>query len=311
MFFLETFRYRSLVPPLEEDMPVAIGYVVLVIRGLSSDKALRLLEGRGARSVVTYGLMMLFTLFGLTGCARNNMREQDVYKSTEVSANYPPPNSLRMPSVDEASVPAPPPFDKLTKGDVNNFTKYQAYKATVLALNYDNGLNKNADKAANKIAIDDAKKNADFFEAQLKAKHLFPALYEVKDKNAVPPEMANWSSPVKADPASLHRGEILFNTNCSGCHGVDGLGDGGVGAVEYARPAPIGNGKNNMVVKDDENRGGQNVTLQNYTSYKDNYFYYYISTGKNLMPPFGYRLSPREICDIINHLHKLQGRPAQ
>jgi len=305
MFFLETFRYRSLVPPLEEDLPVGIGYVVLVIRNKSADKALRLLEGRGARSIVTYSLLLLM-LGGLTGCARNNMREQDVYKSTEVAAGFPPANSLRMPSPEEMAVPAPPSLGHATRGDVARYDKVLALKAMKTRLNWDKMAPGNSTEGNAKIdaAYADADKTATLLEGQLAAEHRIPELYVVKKHNSVPEEMANWTNPVKPDANSLARGEVLFNSNCSGCHGPQGLGDGKVGEVEYVRPAPIGNGKDGQTATVD----GQPVPLQNYSTTKDAYFYYYIYTGKNLMPMFGYRLSPREICDIINHLRHLQGK---
>jgi mono/diheme cytochrome c family protein len=306
MFFLETFRYRSLVPPLEEDLPVGIGYVVLVIRNKSADLALRLLDGRGARSIVTYSLMFLLMGMSLTGCARNNMREQDVYKSTAVASNFPPANSLRMPSAEELAVPAPAPLNDATRGDVARYDQVLALKAAKVRLNWDKQPGNTTDGNTKRIddEYNDADKSSTLLENQLAAEHRIPELYVVKKRNAVPKEMDSWTNPVKPDAASLARGEVLFNSNCSGCHGVDGLGDGKVGEVEYVRPASIGNGKDGVTATVDN----ATVPLQNYTTVKDSYFYYYIFTGKNLMPMFGYRLTPREICDIINHLHHLQGK---
>ena len=63
--------------------------------------------------------------------------------------------------------------------------------------------------------------------------------------------LATASSASAADPAA---GAILFNANCSSCHGVSGKGDGPVGAVLQPPPRdftvgefvfdPSGNGVN-------------------------------------------------------------------
>ena len=111
----------------------------------------------------------------------------------------------------------------------------------------------------------------------------------LKKAGAPLPSMKGWVNPYKNDPKSAERGEHLYQINCAQCHGKTGLGDGPVGKVTYVEPPQI---------------GGKKM----YPGLEDSYFYYYIYTGKNLMPTFGYRLSNQDICDIINHLRVLQSK---
>ena len=43
-------------------------------------------------------------------------------------------------------------------------------------------------------------------------------------------------------------------------------------------------------------------------AYPDGFFYHNIVVGKNLMPAFGYKLTPKQTWDIVNYLRKLQGK---
>ncbi len=108
MFFIETRRYRQLVPALEEDMPVANGYIALVVSGEAATKAKEWLNDSGARSVVSYVLPLLFMGTMMSGCATHNMRYQVSLKPLEVPADMPPERSVRMPSIAEQAVVPPP-----------------------------------------------------------------------------------------------------------------------------------------------------------------------------------------------------------
>lgn len=293
MFFLETFRHRQLVPPLEEDMPVAIGYVCVIVAGKSADRAVSLFEGSGARSVVTYGLAILLGLGSMfsTGCARFNMREQDVIKSTEARSEYAPAHSLRMEGPIEQKFAPPAPMVGINSGDTDTEMKLKAAEAKKFRAGRDAGV---ADKAGDKAKADEFKaeqKSADDektkLSAQLKAMQTEPKLYALKALGSPPKEMKEWKNPVPSDAASLDRGGKLFYRNCSACHGVTGQGEGKVGEVEYIQPPKLGDAKA-------------------YGKVDDGYFYYYIFTGKNLMPPFGYRLTNAEICDVINYIRGMQ-----
>ena len=117
LFFVETRRYRQLVPALEEDMPVAIGYIVLVISGDTAKKAQEWLEGHGARNIVTYMLPLMMLGILSSGCATGNMRYQQVIKPGERAAEMPPPHSFRMPMAKEKAESAPASFANLYYGD--------------------------------------------------------------------------------------------------------------------------------------------------------------------------------------------------
>lgn len=281
MFFLETFRYRELVPPLEEDMPVAIGYVALVVGGRSADQAMKMLEGKGARSVVSYACM--FALLGLlTGCAQFNMRQQDVIKSTEAPAQFAPSHSVRMPSASEQSV-APPEFVGYNvAGDTAQFSEYRANLAKAMREGTDGN-------------TEEAKKAMDAFnaaQAKMKATGSYPKMYELKDhQQEVEAAAASWVNPVKATPEALERGKALYEVNCGLCHGNDGGGDGKVGQVCMPLPPAI----------------GTKAKYSNHTK-PDGYFYYNIYSGKNQMPSFGYKLSPEEIASIVLHLRQMQNK---
>lgn len=280
MFFLETFRYRQLVPPLEEDMPVAIGYVVLVVGGRSADRALKLLEGKGARSVVSYLVMFMMLTF-LTGCAQFNHREQDVTKSTEAAAMYLPQHSVRMPSLSEQSVPPPRPIGYYQSGDQAAFNEMRAYQAQALrrVMGTDEAEKKNVNQS---MQAADAARN------RMLASGTYPKIWALKEDGGMVQKMSSWTNPVKPTPAALERGKNLYTTNCASCHGVKGDGKGPVGELCQPVPPAIGT----AVYK-----GGQ---------YTDGYFYYYIYVGKNNMPTFGTKLTPEEISSIVLHLREMQ-----
>lgn len=278
MFFLETFKFRQLVPALEEDMPVAIGYVALVVGGRSADRAMKMLEGRGARSVVSYALMFFMLTF-LTGCAQFNMRKQDVIKSTEAAAELAPAQSVRMPSNEEQAVAPPKAIGYNVDGDEKLFYDYRAKLAQAMR-----------QASAKDAGVADTMKAMNDIEAQLKAEGQYPKMYALKNRQAeVEKDIAAWVNPVKATEETLARGDKLFATNCALCHGAKGAGDGEVGKACMPAPPAI----------------GTRAKYPNNTK-PDGYFYYNIYCGKNNMPPFGYKLTPEEIATIVVHLRQLQ-----
>lgn len=281
MFFIETRRYRQLVPALEEDMPVANGYIALVISGEAASKAKDWLNDTGARSVVSYVLPLLFMGTMLSGCATHNMRYQAVIKPGEAAADLPPERSIRQPSLAEQSVTPPQPYGWLYGGD------QIAYERAKDTLDKTVDENEEAVKAkkmtrgeANRMKRELTKK---FDES---AEDITPELWALKT-NTVPAELREYKNPVPSTQESLDRGAALYKTNCQQCHGETGLGDGKVGEVLGVPPAKIGS-------PDYRQRG-------------DGELYHFIMTGKNQMPTFGYKLNTHEIMDIINHLRKLQG----
>jgi hypothetical protein len=281
MFFVETRRYRQLVPALEEDMPVANGYIALVVSGESAKKAKEWLDGTNARSVVSYMLPLLISSMMLTGCATGNLRYQEVIKPGEAPADLPPPFSLRMPSAAEKEVKPLEPLGWMYYGNQLAFERAEAaFKAR-------------EDELEAKVKSKEMKRG----EVNKILREERRALDELKPeillyKGGVPSEVRDAENPVPSTPESLARGAELYALNCAQCHGPQGLGDGGVGATwggpdvvpHLGDPAKYG----------DESR------------YPDGYFYHYIIVGKNLMPSFGYKLTTKEVWEIVNYLRVLQ-----
>ena len=277
MFFLETFRFRQLVPALEEDMPVATGYVALVVGGKSADRAMKLLEGQGARSVVSYLIMFMMMAF-LTGCSQFNMRKQDVIKATEAAAEFQPAFSVRMPDANEQAVAPPAAIGYEVTGDQ---TLFNDYRSNLAKMQFDK-----SDTA--KKELPETQKRFAEAAAKMAATDSMPKMYALKDHvGDVDKAIAPWVNPVKPTAEALDRGEKLFTTNCAQCHGLKGQGDGKVGEVCAPKPPAIGTKYNNY-------------------NKPDGYFYFRIYSGQNQMPPFGYKLTPEEISSIILHLRRLQ-----
>lgn len=281
MFFIETRRYRQLVPPLEEDMPVANGYIALVVSGDAAKKAKDWLNDSGARSVVSYVLPLLVMGTMLSGCATGNMRHQVVIKPLEQAADLPPERSIHMPTAAQQQVVPPQPYGWLYGGDQIAYERASAeLKAKKDQLEQDFKDKKKSRGEVNRETrtLDNAFKAA--------ADEITPELWLLKT-NTVPAELREFKNPVARDEASLVRGEKLYKVNCAQCHGADGLGTGNVAEVLGVPPAKIG-------APEYANRG-------------DGDLYHFIMTGKNQMPSFGYKLNTQEIMDIMNHLRKLQG----
>ena len=288
MFFVETRRYRQLVPPIEEDMIVANGYIALVVGGESAKKAKEWLEGTNARQIVSYILPLAFVSLFLSGCGTfiqttrwDNIRQTQVIKPGEQPADTAPPFSIRMPSVAEQQVKPPQPLGYLYYGDQTAYERgdaaYKEAEATMREQNVDRRT-MNKKLLAMRRALDDVK----------------PEI--IADKNA---NMRDVENPVEPDMASIESGEKLYNINCAQCHGAKGLGDGGVGEF-WGGPKEESGG---VVPKlgDASVYGDENT-------YPDGFFYLNITVGKNLMPAFGYKLNAKETWDIVNYIRHLQGK---
>lgn len=283
MFFVETRRYRQLVPPLEEDMIVANGYIAVVVSGESARKAKEWFDGTSARSVVSYLLPFAFVSMFLSGCATGNLRYQQVIKPGEMPADAPAPQSLRMPTVAEQEVRPLPPMGYLTYGDQLAYDRAEAALAEKLKELEDQkkkGTIKQKD--INKARLD-GKREMDEFAPEI-----------IQYKSVVPPEVRSAKNPVAPSEASLAKGEELYKLNCAQCHGEKGLGDGGVGE-KWGGP--------NVVP-----HLGDGAKYGNETAYPDGYLYHNILVGKNAMPSFAYKLTTKETWDIVNYLRKLQGK---
>lgn len=322
MFLWETRFFRKLVPPLEEDLPVAHGHVVLVIDGKSADRAHTLLQNRGARSLVTYGLVLLLGLFA-TGCGTFDHFSSDhqilpkgtwPYNTREQAVNKPgeglPPFTNHKAELGEVAAPdtslvmpnpgggvAPPPFQHLTPGDPTmTFTDVAPLMR---------GLDPAAPDYADKLYA---------YRSQVPAWLQIKALVQSTAALGKPEFLTQGRDPndqvdlrmrqeidallkVQSFPESTaaganERGKVLFENNCAFCHGTRGQGDGPVGKSTQPNAPKIGD--------------GQIYGHRPDSPYTDGYFYLMIMVGKNNMPPFVNKLSPQEIHDIIAHLRVLQ-----
>ncbi len=76
---------------------------------------------------------------------------------------------------------------------------------------------------------------------------VLPALASAQAKTwTIPNGAANEKNPLVISPEVLKRGESLYNSNCRGCHGPTGLGDGpNVDRRDHAhRPANLTTSRN-------------------------------------------------------------------
>lgn len=295
MFFVETRRYRQLVPPKEEDDIVAHGHIALIVAGESAKKAKEFLDKTNARQVVSYVLPLAFVSLFLSGCGTfiqttrwDNIRQTQVIKPGEQSADDPAPFSLRMPTVAEQEVKPPQPLGYLYYGNQTAFEQGEASLKTTEA---------DMQKQMEAGTIDRRTMNKTLLEMRRNLDDVKP---EIIAKKNFPPEMRDVKNPVEATEASLESGEKLYNINCAQCHGAKGMGDGGVGQF-WGGPKEANGG---VVPKlGDPNAYGDK------NAYPDGFFYHNIVVGKNLMPAFGYKLNAKQTWDIVNYIRHLQESP--
>ncbi len=99
-FYWETRRYRKLNPPAQEDKPVEIGNIAIVVDGAGAEKAKDILKLKGAKSLVTYGLIFLFFSFFLSSCAVKMVNEP--YKLPTAQSAVPQPHgTISMPTLNQ------------------------------------------------------------------------------------------------------------------------------------------------------------------------------------------------------------------
>ncbi|MSR22843.1 MAG: cytochrome c [Gemmatimonadetes bacterium] len=100
-------------------------------------------------------------------------------------------------------------------------------------------------------------------------------------------EVAAMVSPVERTPASLARGEQVFNRTCSPCHGETGAGDGAV-----SQAAPL---------------FSRSLLLPTALELPDGYIYSMIRIGRGLMPAYGHQVSHFDRWHVVNYVRQLQG----
>lgn len=104
-----------------------------------------------------------------------------------------------------------------------------------------------------------------------------------------PEGYAGIPNPIEATPESLARGEELFNTFCSVCHGPQGRGGGNVEG-----PFPAG-----LINRLDTPRA---------IGRTDGYLFGMISTGRGLMPDYR-RIPQEDRWHMVNYVRQLQSLP--
>ncbi len=120
--------------------------------------------------------------------------------------------------------------------------------------------------------------NAAFTEEELRAMSVFgPAA----------PDIPSVTNPIESSTDSLGRGKKVYDTNCTTCHGLTGNGQGPAahGITTFPRQLWVWN-------KTD--------------SSSDAYLYWFITNGRNEMPPWGIVLSENERWDVINYIKTLK-----
>jgi mono/diheme cytochrome c family protein len=98
-------------------------------------------------------------------------------------------------------------------------------------------------------------------------------------------EATGTPNPVPATPASLARGEVLYQRSCVPCHGATGAGDGPVAAfglpvTSLLTPQAIG--------------------------YLDGYIYNMIRHGRGAMPSYGHQIPHFDRWSVVNYVRQLQ-----
>jgi len=120
--------------------------------------------------------------------------------------------------------------------------------------------------------------NAAFIDEELKAISIF---------GPASPEIPAITSPIASSQESRGRGKQVFEKNCATCHGLNGSGQGPAahGITTFPR---------------------QLWAWNNTDSSTDGYLYWFITNGRNEMPPWGLVLSENERWDVINYIKTLK-----
>lgn len=99
----------------------------------------------------------------------------------------------------------------------------------------------------------------------------------------------NWTNtmknPVAGIVAATKKGQNIFNTQCSVCHGEKGLGNGIGGASLRPHPA--------------------NLTADSVQNQSDGAIFWKITTGNSPMASYKNVLSDKERWDLVNYIRKL------
>lgn len=99
-----------------------------------------------------------------------------------------------------------------------------------------------------------------------------------------PAKAAKQHNPLRATPASVTRGEALFQAHCAGCHGERGEGDGPAAITLNPKPS-------NLQAMSAEHSDGD-------LAWK-------IAHGRGAMPGWKNTLKPAQIWDLVNFIRRL------
>ncbi len=102
-----------------------------------------------------------------------------------------------------------------------------------------------------------------------------------------PPAIVPLTNPNQPTAESIAQGKILFDGYCTTCHGLDGGGQGPAahGITTFPRQLWVWN---------------------NAPESADGYLFWFITNGRNEMPPWGVILSESERWDVINYIKTLE-----
>lgn len=97
-------------------------------------------------------------------------------------------------------------------------------------------------------------------------------------------------NPLEPTKAVLAHGKVLYDDNCSVCHGITGHGDGTVRFLLKVPPPDL--------------------TAGMATARTDGYIYATIRNGSYIMPSYVDAMSPKERWEVVLYLRSLQGKVA-
>ncbi len=102
-----------------------------------------------------------------------------------------------------------------------------------------------------------------------------------------PPAIVPLTNPNQPTAESIAQGKTLFDSYCTTCHGLDGGGHGPAahGITTFPRQLWVWN---------------------NAPESADGYLFWFITNGRNEMPPWGVILSESQRWDVINYIKTLE-----
>lgn len=113
-----------------------------------------------------------------------------------------------------------------------------------------------------------------------------PQRYSQTQLDSIAPLLTN---PLQPTPQVLERGRLVYENNCTACHAARGEGNGPVVSPDKFPFAPAINGAATQ-------------------ARSDGYIYAVIDVGRNLMPPYGARITHLDRWAVVTYVRQLQGR---